>query len=536
MDSKDSSPAGEGEPTRNEPALSTEEQLAIAIEALSEHVVLFDAEDRVVLANSAWRELNKGVVEFTKLGTRFEDHLRALIEKGLAPEASGREEEWLCERMERHLNPSGPFEVARQDGRWIRVYEQRLPNDGTILIISDITESKRVDQALRESEERFRDMAESASDWFWETGPDLRFTYDSKRYFEITGFRPEERIGTTRTRYVDSADQDADAEKWAAHLADLEAHRPFKNFEYAFALPTGHVCHVRISGTPKFDPYGEFLGYRGTGTDITERKRAEYELQTLAEQLEDKVRERTAELRAAQDELLHKERLATLGQLTATVNHELRNPLGTIRASIYAIDKKTRGHGLGVEAALDRAERGITRCADIVEELLDFTRTRELARQPTAVDPWIDDMLSDYTLPAGVELRLALASDAEACIDRERLRRVLINLADNACQAMTEDDANEAEGERVLTIESTAAEGRVEITVGDTGPGMPADVLERAFEPLFTTKGFGVGLGLPMVKQIVEQHGGGVDLACEEGSGTRVVVWLPMLQGERETA
>ena len=101
------------EPTRKEPSLSTEEQLVLAIESLSEHVVLFDAEDRIVRANGAWKELNKDVVEFTKPGTRFEDHLRALIEKGLVPEASGREKEWLRERMERHLNPSGPFEVAR---------------------------------------------------------------------------------------------------------------------------------------------------------------------------------------------------------------------------------------------------------------------------------------------------------------------------------------------------------------------------------------------------------------------------------------
>ena len=108
----------------------------------------FTAHDQGVLANKAWRELNREVIETTKPGARFEDHLRALLEKGLVPEAMGHEEAWLRERMERHLNPSGPFEVARQDGRWIRIYEQRLPNNGIILIISDITESKRADQAL----------------------------------------------------------------------------------------------------------------------------------------------------------------------------------------------------------------------------------------------------------------------------------------------------------------------------------------------------------------------------------------------------
>ena len=142
-----------------------------------------------------------------------------------------------------------------------------------------ISERERAEKALRETEERFRDMAESASDWFWEMGPDLRFTYHSERYFEITGFRPEEKIGTARTRYVDPTDREADAEKWTAHLADLETHKPFKNFEYSFASSTGRVCHARISGTPIFDSDGAFRGYRGTGTDITERKRAEEALQ-----------------------------------------------------------------------------------------------------------------------------------------------------------------------------------------------------------------------------------------------------------------
>ncbi len=143
----------------------TDEQLVLAIESLSEHLVLFDAEDRIVRANRAWKELNKDVVEFTKPGTRFKDYLRALIEKGLLPEASGREEEWLRERMERHLNPSGPFEVARQDGRWIRIHEQRLPNNGIVLITSDITERKQAEETLLASkhalQERVADLEEA---------------------------------------------------------------------------------------------------------------------------------------------------------------------------------------------------------------------------------------------------------------------------------------------------------------------------------------------------------------------------------------
>ncbi|MCH8269458.1 MAG: response regulator, partial [Acidobacteria bacterium] len=137
----------------------------------------------------------------------------------------------------------------------------------------------RETKALKESEVRFKDFAEAASDWFWEMDRDLRFTYHSERYYEITEFRPEDKIGTTRTRYVDPSTLKDEEAKWANHTADLEARRPFKNFEYSFKALDGKIISARISGTPIFDADRNFLGYRGTGTDVTERKRAQAALQ-----------------------------------------------------------------------------------------------------------------------------------------------------------------------------------------------------------------------------------------------------------------
>ena len=152
--------------TESKRAQEARERLALAIDGLAEHVVLFDSDDRIVLANAAWRELNKDIIETTVPGTRFEDHLRAGIKAGLFPEAVGREEEWLGWRMEHHRNPKGAFEVERQDRRWILINEQRLPDGGTILIVSDITERKRAEEALRASEERFRGAIESLHEGF----------------------------------------------------------------------------------------------------------------------------------------------------------------------------------------------------------------------------------------------------------------------------------------------------------------------------------------------------------------------------------
>ncbi|MDP6390358.1 MAG: PAS domain-containing protein [Alphaproteobacteria bacterium] len=144
----------------------------------------------------------------------------------------------------------------------------------------------RVTQETRENEVRFQDMVEATADWFWEMDANLKFTYHSDRYFDVTGFRPEDKIGTSRTRYSDSNDS-ADANKWSDHFEDLKAYRAFKDFEYSFETPDGSVCHVRVSGLPIFDADGAFRGYRGTGTDITEQKRAEKALQKSEQRLRD---------------------------------------------------------------------------------------------------------------------------------------------------------------------------------------------------------------------------------------------------------
>ena len=136
-------------------------------------------------------------------------------------------------------------------------------------------EKARTEQALRESEERFRDFAEAASDWFWEMGPDLRFTHLTQRYYDVTGMKPQDIIGKRRDEIADFTQDSESEEKWREHCALLERHEPFRGYEFAGAGTGGFGYHTRISGLPVFDGNGEFLGYRGTGTDITERKRAE---------------------------------------------------------------------------------------------------------------------------------------------------------------------------------------------------------------------------------------------------------------------
>ncbi len=254
------------------------------------------------------------------------------------------------------------------------------------------------------------------------------------------------------------------------------------------------------------------------------------QVQTQAQELERRVAERTAQLEAAQQELIQQERLATLGQLTATVSHELRNPLATLRTSLYSIDSKVRDKGLGVERALDRLDRNITRCDNIIGELLDYTRMPRIKLAYTDLDAWLIDLSQNHPIPPEISLNLDLQSQAKVALDPDRFQRVMINLMDNAIQAML--SLNENIRQLTLTIQSTIEQGQAKIRVIDTGSGIPTEVLPQIFEPLFSTKGFGVGLGLTVVKEIVEQHQGDIKITSEPGQGTEVTLWLTLANEE----
>jgi PAS domain S-box-containing protein len=175
----------------------------------------------------------------------------------------------------------------------------------------DVTERKRAEQALRESEAKFRDYAETASDWFWEIGPDYKFTLLTENAF---GSNPADRIGTACWDHA--LDLETEPEKWRLIQAILDSRKPFRDFVYLGMSSDGSPMYVRASGKPMFDANGEFRGYRGTGTDVTALRTVEAE-----------ARENERRYREAQLELAHANRVATMGQLTASITHEVNQPI-----------------------------------------------------------------------------------------------------------------------------------------------------------------------------------------------------------------
>ncbi|MFQ5765531.1 MAG: PAS-domain containing protein, partial [Rhodospirillales bacterium] len=172
-------------------------RLAAAVEGLSELFVLYDADDKMVHCNERYREINEAVADATVPGTPFEDHQRALIDKGLFDGIEGREDEWLQERIARHRNPSGPFEVQR-NGRWMLVNEQRLPDGSTATIATDITDRREAEEALRLSEERLRGAVESLQEGFALFDADDRLVALNEEYRRVSPAAQEimERGGT----------------------------------------------------------------------------------------------------------------------------------------------------------------------------------------------------------------------------------------------------------------------------------------------------------------------------------------------------
>jgi len=303
-------------------------------------------------------------------------------------------------------------------------------------------------------------------------------------------------------------------------------------YEKEYIHKDGHRVPVSLQGSLLEKDNETFVW--SNVDDITERKAAENELLKHREHLQELVAERTCELQQAQEELLRNERLATLGQLTATVSHELRNPLSVIRSSLYLIRELCDADNETAKNALQRLDRNVSRCDGIIDELLDYTRIKILDRRPVLLDNWLRSIVEDQSIPAGVQVEMEFGLDHFVSnIDGERLRRAVINVIENACHA-AQSGAESRQSGNVgrIGIKTRRNHERFEIVISDNGPGMAATVLEHIYEPLFSTKGFGVGLGMPVAKQIMEQHRGGIDVATEEGRGTAITLWLSDSEAE----
>jgi signal transduction histidine kinase/DNA-binding response OmpR family regulator len=389
--------------------------------------------------------------------------------------------------------------------------------------LRDITERKRIEDALRESETKLRALYESMSELvvlhqlvYDASGRavDYRILECNPRFSQVTGIPREQAIG--------------------ALASEIYGVTPAPYLEiYARVATTGNSEHFETFFAPmrKYFSISAFaLGagrFATVSSDITAYKRAEEMLREYSQHLEQMVEARTRELREAQEQLLRQERLAMLGQIAGGIGHELRSPLNTINNAVYLLRQTLPALNEEAREALDILTRQVEASNRIITSLLAFARPQPLTRRLTDIGALCHTVLAQSLLPENILVQCNVAESLVINADSDQLQIVFSNLIRNAVQAMPQG------GTLSITARQTDS-NNVEISFADTGVGIPPSILDKIFQPMFTTRSRGLGLGLALCKLIIEAHDGTISVASQVGKGTTFKITLP-LHGSTKT-
>jgi PAS domain S-box-containing protein len=257
---------------------ATEQRFRDGLGAIAEGFILFDKDDRLVMWNSRYEAIYPHLKGALRVGMRRVELVSHAV-KAMKKLPNGMDgADFVRWRQERRAQLGAPFEHHFEDGRVIVTTEKRTDDGGLVATHRDVTSEKQAQHRLAESEQKFRDFASASSDWFWEQDENLRFTRISDHGRRALGLFAEMLIGKTRR---EGGFLGPTEEQWAKHEDDLAHRRPFREFRYQVILPDGKLRHRSINGVPVFDANGKFVGYRGTGRDVTARVEASQLLRSV---------------------------------------------------------------------------------------------------------------------------------------------------------------------------------------------------------------------------------------------------------------
>jgi PAS domain S-box-containing protein len=375
-------------------------------------------------------------------------------------------------------------------------------------VMFDVTKQKEKDDSLRTAQARLVDAIESVETGFGLFDVDDRLILCNSAYHQtfgvtgrdfarLVGMTYEEvlRWGLARGLYPEAG---TDVEGWVE--SRLEEHQATSGSEQVHRVG-GRWVRTYHRGTAD-------SGIVVASADITDLKRA-------------------AEGAATAD--------ATVAAAAAADRKLQGNPLQAIKPSLADMRRLAAEKGLAADDLLDQVEQGIERCNNVMLALVDFARGYELARESTDIDMFVDTIVEQQKLPSEVSLRSRLGAGCDVALDRKGFRKVIDHLLENAVHALLNSNWTPTDGRKpTITIRTEHAGPHVRITVSDNGPGIPPETMRRIFEPLFTTKRTGDGLGLSTARKIIELHGGTIDVDSAVDQGTDFTIWLPRFYAEKK--
>ncbi len=486
------------------------------------------------------------------------------------------------------------YRVRHKNGAWrwhtSNISVLRDANGSVVSVVGiarDISDRKQAEEALRESEERFRNLVESTNDLIWELDENAIYTYVSPQVKDILGYEVEEVLGKTPFNFMPPEE--------AHRVHEMTSNRvawrlPLTNLENTNLHKDGHLVVIETSGVPFFDKAGNFKGYRGIDRDITKRKQTEEAIRQSKAQLQQQATQLEQALRQLQDtqaQLIQTEKMSSLGQLVAGVAHEINNPINFIYGNINhaksytfdllniiqayqetypnpspKIERELEAIDLDFVSEdflklLDSMEVGAQRIRGIVESLRNFSRFDEANIKEVDIHQGIDSALMllqsrliQQLRPSTIQVIKEYGNLPLVECYPGNLNQVFMNLLTNAIDALEELQVKRLKGEsseqpsnlqnatpciRICTELSheSILDPQVVIRIADTGIGMTEEVRLRAFDPFFTTKsvGEGTGLGLAVSYQIiVKLHKGQLYCDSSPGKGSEFVIKIPIRQ------
>ncbi len=487
------------------------------LESTADGILVVNAEGRIDTFNLNFAEMWRLDCDHAGDSASEERVLRTILDQLVSPEAFLASVRDLYAGSEDEV-----FDVLHcKDGRVFERYSRpqilgRRPA-GRVWSFRDITDRLASEAALRQSEERFRALAEVSPVGIFSSDPTGRTTFVNGRWCELAGLTPEEAMGEGWTRALHPDDRAPVADAWTQAVRAGESSAA----EFRFVRPDGSICWLVGQSRAQHRPDGSLAGYVGTVTDVTNLKRAEEERKKIEAQLR------------------QSRKMESLGTLAGGIAHDFNNILnGTFGFVDLARLELEPGHP--VHAWLDRIAASSQRARELVRQILTFGRKNEGERTPQRIHSVVDEALRllRSTLPAMVTLDTRLSADTPAVLaNSSQIHQVVLNLCTNAAQALPERGGRITVWlEPALVTPEQAAENpdlraglAAHLVVADNGTGMDAATLDHIFEPFFTTKetGTGTGLGLAVVHGIVKSHDGAIVVNSRVDAGSTFEIYFP---------